>query len=202
MTPLRIGVCTDQHLPWPVLLERWQMLEAFGFDSVWVADHLLPWWIDRHVQRVPWDDGRNRDDSDYLEGWTLLAALLARTERIRGGILVSNNLFRHPALVAKMAATVDQISGGRFELGMGAGWFEREHAAYGFHYPSARERVDRLAEALEIISSLMREERATVEGRHYQVRDAPFAPRPVHGRVPILIGASGPRMLRLTARYA
>jgi alkanesulfonate monooxygenase SsuD/methylene tetrahydromethanopterin reductase-like flavin-dependent oxidoreductase (luciferase family) len=202
MPPLRIGVCTDQHLPWPTLLERWQLLDELGFDSVWVADHLLPWWIDRDVQRVPWDDGQNRDDSDYLEGWTLLAALLARTTRIRGGILVSNNLFRNPALVAKMAATIDQISGGRFELGLGAGWFEHEHHAYGFHYPGARERVDRLAEALEIIDSLLHRERATFQGAYYQLADAPFAPRPVNGRVPILIGASGPRMLRLTARYA
>ena len=205
MSRFQIGFNTDQHLPFTQLLERWQLLEELGCDHAWVADHLLPWWTDeQHLtqQQVPWDDGSRRDDTDYLEGWTLVAALLARTERMRGGILVSNNLFRHPALVAKMAATVDQVSGGRFNLGLGAGWFEPEHVAYGFDYPAPGRRVERFGEAVQIISSLLRDERVSFAGRHYQLDNAPFAPRPAPGAVPLVIGANGPRMLRLAARYA
>jgi alkanesulfonate monooxygenase SsuD/methylene tetrahydromethanopterin reductase-like flavin-dependent oxidoreductase (luciferase family) len=205
MARFQIGFNTDQHLPFQQLLERWQLLEELGCDHVWVADHLLPWWTDEHhltQQQVPWDDGSGRDDSDYLEGWTLVAALLARTSSIRGGILVSNNLFRHPALVAKMAATLDQLSDGRFSLGLGAGWFEPEHVAYGFDYPAHGERVERFNEALHVITSLLREERSTFAGQHYQLRHAPFAPRPISGNLPLVIGANGPRMLRLAARHA
>jgi alkanesulfonate monooxygenase SsuD/methylene tetrahydromethanopterin reductase-like flavin-dependent oxidoreductase (luciferase family) len=164
----------------------------------------MPWWTDsyhREHQQVPWDDGVSGDDTEFLEGWTLVSALVARTTTIQGGILVSNNLFRHPALVAKMAATVAQISGDRFSLGMGAGWFEDEHTTYGFTFPPPRERVDRFAEALEIIDGLLTRERTTVEGQYYQVRNAPSAPRPA-ARPPLVIGANGARMLRLTARYA
>lgn len=204
MGRLQLGVNTDQHLSWERMLERWLVLEQIGVDHLWVADHLLPWWTDdahRPGQQVPWDDGVSGDDTLYLEGWTLLAALMARTTTARGGILVSNNLFRHPALVAKMAATLDHISGGRFALGLGAGWFEPEHDAYGFAFPPPGERVDRFAEALQVIRSLFDDERASVAGRYYQVSDAPFAPRP-DSRIPLVIGANGPRMLRLTARYA
>jgi alkanesulfonate monooxygenase SsuD/methylene tetrahydromethanopterin reductase-like flavin-dependent oxidoreductase (luciferase family) len=200
----RIGFNTDQHLPWGSLLERWLLLEELGFDSVWVADHLMPWWTDdyhRAHQQVPWDDGTSGTDTDFLEGWTLLAALLARTRTIQGGILVSNNLFRHPALVAKMAATLDQVSGGRFALGMGAGWFEDEHTVYGFDFPRPGTRVDRFAEALEIIEGMLTQERTTFTGSYYHLTNAPSAPRPA-SRLPIAVGANGPRMLRLTARYA
>lgn len=203
--PFRIGFNTDQHLPYEALLERWLLLEELGFDNAWVADHLLPWWTDelhRTSQQVPWDDGVSGDDTDFLEGWTLVAALLSQTTRIRGGVLVSDNLLRHPAIVAKMAVTVDQISGGRFELGMGAGWFEPEHTAWGFAFPRAGERVDRLEESLAILDSLMTDPRTTFHGQYYQIHDAPLAPKPVNGRVPIVVGASGPRMLRLVARYA
>lgn len=205
MLPFRVGFNTDQHLPFATLRERWCWLDELGFDNLWVADHLLPWWTDefhRSAQQVPWDDGVTGDDGDFLEGWTLLSALLAQTSRIRGGILVSNNLFRHPALVAKMATTLDHVSGGRFELGMGAGWFEPEHVTYGFDYPSAGERVSRLAEALEIIDGMLSEPRTTVAGRYYRVTNAPNAPRPLQQRIPITIGASGKRMLGLVARYA
>lgn len=201
----RIGFNTDQHLPWETLLERWLLLEKLGFDSAWVADHLMPWWTDdehRAHQQVPWDDGVGGDDTDLLEGWTLLSALLARTSTIQGGMLVSNNLFRHPALVAKMAATLDQVSGSRFSLGMGAGWFEDEHTVYGFDFPSPGERVTRLDESLTIITGLMREERTTFEGQYYHVTNAPFAPRPAAGSIPIVIGGNRTRMLGLTARYA
>lgn len=205
MLPFRLGINTDQHLPWEEMLARWQLLEALGVDNVWVADHLLPWWTDdfhRTSQQVPWGDGATGDDGPFLEGWTLVSALMARTTRIRGGVLVTDNLFRHPAIVAKMAATVDQISGGRFELGVGAGWFEPEHVAYGFAFPPPGERVSMLDEALQVIDGLLHQQRTTIRGQHYSVENAPLSPKPRQGRLPIVIGASGPRMLKVVARYA
>ncbi len=204
LTRFRVGLCTDQRLPWPVLLEQWRQLEAWGYDAAWVADHLMPWWIgeDHRAHRpLPWDAGED-DDDPYHEGWTCLAALAQSTRRLRCGVLVTNNLFRHPALVAKMAATVDHVSGGRLELGLGAGWFPRELGAYGMAFPAAGERVSRLGEALAVITRLLRDDRTTFEGTFYRLDRAPLAPKPVQGRVPIVIGAAGPRMLRLVARYA
>jgi alkanesulfonate monooxygenase SsuD/methylene tetrahydromethanopterin reductase-like flavin-dependent oxidoreductase (luciferase family) len=122
---------------------------------------------------------------------------------MRLGILVCGNTYRNPALLLKQAVTADHISGGRVDFGVGAGWTEREHEAYGFPFPSARERVDRFAEALEIWDLLQREERTTYEGAYYQLLDAPFEPKPLQRpRMPLIVGGSGPRMLRLTARHA
>src|SRR5688500_13141962 len=137
------------------------------------------------------------------EAYTMLAALAPFTQRLRLGILVCGNTYRNPAFLLKQAVTVDHISGGRVDFGVGAGWTEREHEAYGWPFPSARERVDRFAEALEIWDRLQQEERSTYSGEHYQIVDAPFEPKPVQQpRMPMLIGGSGPRMLRLTARHA
>jgi alkanesulfonate monooxygenase SsuD/methylene tetrahydromethanopterin reductase-like flavin-dependent oxidoreductase (luciferase family) len=111
-------------------------------------------------------------------------------------------MYRNPAFLLKQAVTVDHISGGRVDFGVGAGWAEREHEAYGWDFPSAKERVDRFAEALEIWELLQREERTMYEGRYYQVIDAPFEPKPLQPRLPLLIGTQSPRMMRLTAKYA
>ena len=185
---IRFGLCTDQNLSWEGTLERWRLFERLGFDSVWDCDH--------YVQP-------SRPDGPYLEGWTLLAALAARTERIRVGVLVSSNTFRHPALLAKEAVTVDHVSGGRLELGLGAGWYEPEHAMYGLAFPPPRELVDRFREAVEIVDSLLRNERTTYEGAYYQLHDAAFRPGPIQRpRPPLTLGAHGPRMLRIVARYA
>jgi F420-dependent oxidoreductase-like protein len=185
---LRFGLCTDQNLTWERTLERWRLFEQLGFDSAWDCDH--------YVQP-------SRPQGPYLEAWTLLAALAAGTERIRVGVLVSCNTFRHPALLAKEAVTVDHISGGRLELGLGAGWYEPEHAMYGIDFPPPRELVDRFREAVEIVDSLLRNELTTYEGRHYQLRDAAFRPAPVQRpRPPLTLGAHGPRMLRIVARHA
>src|SRR5829696_5642352 len=117
---LRFGLCTDQNLTWAQTVERWQYFEQLGFDSVWDCDHF----------QQP-----SRPTGPYFEGWTLLAALAAQTLRIRVGVLVSCNTFRHPALLAKEAATVDHISGGRVEVGLGAGWYVPEHTAFGLDFP-------------------------------------------------------------------
>jgi len=185
---IRFGLCTDQNLTWEKTLERWRLFERLGFDSAWDCDH--------YVQP-------SRPGGPYLEAWTLLAALAAGTERIRVGVLVSCNTFRHPALLAKEAVTVDHISGGRLELGLGAGWYEPEHTMFGIDFPPPRVLVDRFREAVEVVDGLLRNELTTYEGTHYRLRDAPSRPGPVQRpRPPLTLGAHGPRMLRIVARYA
>src|SRR5436853_5218331 len=120
----RFGLCVDQNLSWSGMVAKFQRAEALGFDSVWDCDHY----------QQP-----SRPTGPYFEGWSLLAALAARTERARIGVLVSCNTFRHPALVAKMAATIDHISGGRVDVGLGAGWFVPEHTMYGIDFPAPAE---------------------------------------------------------------
>jgi alkanesulfonate monooxygenase SsuD/methylene tetrahydromethanopterin reductase-like flavin-dependent oxidoreductase (luciferase family) len=125
------------------------------------------------------------------------------TRRIRLGVLVTSNTFRHPAVLLKSAVTVDHLSGGRLILGLGTGWHEEEHRRFGIPLPPAAERVDRLEEALEIITRLMASETASYAGRHYQLHDAHLQPRPIQRpRIPILVAAHRPRMLRIAARYA
>jgi F420-dependent oxidoreductase-like protein len=185
---LRFGIATDQNLPWPTLVERWQLFEALGYDSVWNCDHLVQ---------------PSRPTGPYLEAWTLLAALAVRTNRIRIGVLVSSNTFRHPALLAKEALTVDHISNGRLELGLGAGWYEPEHAMFGLEFPPVAERVARYREAVEVVDQLLRNDTTTYTGQYYTLRDAPLRPRPVQQpRPPLTLGAHGPRMLRVVAEYA
>jgi alkanesulfonate monooxygenase SsuD/methylene tetrahydromethanopterin reductase-like flavin-dependent oxidoreductase (luciferase family) len=188
---IRVGLCTDQNLPWPTLVERWQLFERLGFDSVWDCDHF---------------NQPSRPTGPYYEGWTLLAALAARTERIRVGVLVSCNTFRHPALLAHEALTVDHVSQGRLELGLGAGWFVPEHQRFGIDFPPPGELVSRFREAVEIVDRLLRsgpEETTTYAGRHYQLKDAYLRPGPVQRpRPPLTLGAHKPRMLRICAEYA
>ncbi len=160
---VRFGLCTDQNLPYATLVERWQYFESLGFDSLWDCDH--------YVQP-------SRPTGPYYEGWTLLAALAARTERVRVGVLVSSNTFRHPALLAKEAATVDHISGGRLDLGIGAGWYVPEHEMYGLDFPPPAERVARFRECVEIVDALLRNEVTTYAGQYYQLKDAALSSRP------------------------
>jgi F420-dependent oxidoreductase-like protein len=184
----RFCIVLGQREPWSELLARTRETEALGFDGLFLVDHFY---------------GLVDVDDPTHEGYTMLAALAPFTQRLRLGILVSGNTYRNPALLLKQAVTVDHISGGRVDFGVGAGWTEREHEAYGFPFPSARERVDRFAEALEIWDLLQTQERTTYEGRYYQLLDAPFQPKPLQSpRLPLLIGGSGPRMLRLAARHA
>ena len=185
----RFGLFMSQaNKPWSQVLDEFQMAEELGFDHAWLVDHLV--------------DTDGPPENGCLEGWTLLAALAARTSRIRLGVLVSSNTFRHPALLAKEAATVDHVSDGRLILGIGTGWHEDEHRRYGFDLPEPPERVDRFEEAVALISQLLSQERTTFAGRFYHLDDARLEPRPVQQRIPILIAAHRPRMLKIAARYA
>jgi alkanesulfonate monooxygenase SsuD/methylene tetrahydromethanopterin reductase-like flavin-dependent oxidoreductase (luciferase family) len=164
--------------------------ERAGWDSLWIDDHLLA------------DEGKPTDPK--MEGWATLSALAVLTRDVRVGLLVAANTFRNPGLTAKIAATVDHLSGGRLVLGLGGGWFEREHDAFGIDFGKGfGERLDRLDEAVGLIRRLLDGERVTHDGRLYAMHDALCAPLPAQARLPILIGGSGPtKTLRTTARYA
>lgn len=184
----RFCIVLGQRASWPEMLARTRETESLGFDGLFLVDHFFGL----------------KDVSDPThEAYTMLAALAPFTQSMRLGIMVSGNSYRNPALLLKQAITVDHISGGRVDFGVGAGWLEREHEAYGFPFPSARERVDRFAEALEIWDQLQGQERTTFESDHYRLLDAPFEPKSLQRpRLPLLIGGSKPRMLRLIARHA
>lgn len=185
---VRVGLCTDQNLPYATMVERWQLFDELGFDSAWDCDHYMQ---------------PSRPTGPYFEGWTLLAALASHTSRIRVGVLVSCNTFRHPALLAKEALTVDHISNGRLELGIGAGWYVPEHLAFGIPFPEPAELVDRFQEAVEIVDRQLRQEITSYAGRYYQLTDAPCRPRPIQQpRPPFTLAAHGRRMLKFVARYA
>lgn len=166
--------------------------EISGFESIWVMDHF---W------QLPALGGPTQP---ILEGWTLLGALAAITERVQLGTLVSGVTYRNPALLAKQATTLDVISKGRAILGIGAAWYEPEHDGLGFGFPPVGERMDRLEEAIKICRLMFTEETPSFAGRHYEIVDAHNVPRPVHpGGPPIMVGGSGERRtLRLVAQYA
>jgi probable F420-dependent oxidoreductase len=172
---------------WADLLAMAKLAEDIGFDSIWVSDHLIFRFEGKEPQGV-W------------ESWSLLSALAAVTNRVELGPLVSCTGFRNPALLAKVAETVDEISGGRLILGLGAGWHEPEYGAFGFPFDH---RAGRFAEALQIISGLLRDGQIDFDGQYYQARECELRPRgPRPGGTPIMVGTTGERMLQLTARYA
>lgn len=166
--------------------------EALGFDSFWLMDHFL---------QLPFV---GREDDAILESWTTLAALAAATTRIRLGVLVTGNAYRNPAMLAKMGATVDVISGGRLFMGMGAAYYQREFEAYGFPFSSPGQRLRRLEEAVQILDLMWTQEAPSFEGRYYSIDRAHCVPRPVQTpRPPILIGGGGEQLtLRIVARHA
>jgi alkanesulfonate monooxygenase SsuD/methylene tetrahydromethanopterin reductase-like flavin-dependent oxidoreductase (luciferase family) len=189
--PIRIGAAFwIQRTDWPSLRDAVVAAEQGGADSLWVDDHLL-------CDEGDPDDGK-------LEGWATLAALATATSRAPIGLLVAANTFRNPGLTAKLATTVDQVSGGRSVLGLGGGWFEREHEAFGIDFASGfGERLDRLEEAVGIIRRLLDGERFSHDGRFYKFTDSLCEPRPLQERLAILIGGSGPRKtLRTVALHA
>ncbi|RIK37060.1 MAG: LLM class flavin-dependent oxidoreductase [Chloroflexi bacterium] len=186
--PLRFGICTDQNMPWDRTVALWRYYESLGFDSIWVCDHYTQ---------------PSRPGGWYFEGMTALAGLAALTTRVRVGVLVASNTFRHPALLAKEAIVIDHISHGRMEFGIGAGWFKPEHEQFGIDFQETRELVDRFREAVQVCDLLFKQERVTFAGKYYQLTDAPNVPLPVQQpRPPLTIGAKKTRMLRIAAEYA
>ncbi|MFN8525668.1 MAG: TIGR03560 family F420-dependent LLM class oxidoreductase [Chloroflexota bacterium] len=169
--------------------DAWLEADKLGFDTGWGHDHLL-----------------NQDDHSAPEdeGWVALTALLAQTERIRGGLMTGCHTFRHPSVVAKMATTLDRVSNGRLELGMGAGWMEAEHEQYGVTLPPVGERMKRLEEGIQIMRALWTQHRPTFEGTYYQIKEAWHVPGPVQKpHPPLVIGGGGEKvMLRIVATYA
>jgi alkanesulfonate monooxygenase SsuD/methylene tetrahydromethanopterin reductase-like flavin-dependent oxidoreductase (luciferase family) len=182
----------SQHASWPEFRDAALAAEQGGWDGVWTWDHLLAIF-------GPWEQ-------PILEGWTTLSAAAAITTKVRLGLMVGANTFRNPGLTAKLATTLDQVSGGRAVLGIGGAWFEREHDAFGFDDAwgsGVGERLDRLDESVMLLRRLLDGERFSHEGRFYTFRDALCEPRPVQAHLPILVGGSGPKKtLRTVATRA
>lgn len=187
--PLSIGIMRNFSIPWPEIVAQWQRIDRTpGIDSVWGVDHFIR----------PADPA-----APHFDAWTALAALGAVTSRVRIGILVTNVLLRHPALLAKMAITVDHASNGRLDLGLGAGGYPPEHETFGIPYPAVKERVAHFEESVALIDQLLRQEITSHQGAHYQLSEAPMRPGSLQQpRPPITIGGMGSRMLRLAAVFA
>lgn len=185
---MRFSVWPRPSHDWPELLALVSHAEATGWDGVYLADHFMPASPDAA--------------GDMQECFSLLAGLAASVPRLRLGSLVAGNLYRHPAVLANQARTIDRISGGRLVLGLGAGWQQNEHDKFGIDLPSPGERLRRFEEAVRIVRSLRDEDRAELRGEFYEVTDAPMSPKPA-GPMPILIGGKGERVMpKIVARWA
>jgi alkanesulfonate monooxygenase SsuD/methylene tetrahydromethanopterin reductase-like flavin-dependent oxidoreductase (luciferase family) len=188
---VKIGaLCWNQYTDWPSLLEAGRRADRLGFDSLWTWDHLYPIV--------------GSSEGPILEAWTVITAWAMATERVRIGLMVGANTFRTPTLTAKLATTLDHVSGGRAILGIGAAWFDREHMAYGLDFGDGPpERLRWLAEALPVMRGMLHGERPSATGPRYASRDVRNDPPPVQARLPILVGGGGEKVtLRLVARYA
>lgn len=186
---MRFGFWPSAANPWAEVLHVSRHAEQSGWDRLWFADHFMP--------------VAEQSNETQHESWVVLSALAVRVPRIQMGHMVSGNTYRHPAVVAKMAAQIDVVSGGRFILGLGAGWQEREHTAYGIPLGTIRERLDKLEEACRIVTDLFRYQKSNFDGEHYQLVDAPLEPKPIQTPLPLMIGGGGEkRTLRITAQYA
>jgi F420-dependent oxidoreductase-like protein len=183
---MRLSVWPNPQQPFADVLAVARHADETGWDGVWFADHFMP----------------NAEDVSgaYLECWTTMAALAQATQRVRIGALVSGNTYRHPAVLAKQATTVNEISDGRTILGIGAGWQENEHAAYGIPFYDVKGRLQRLEEACQLINSLLKNGRSTIQGQFYQLAEAPLEPKRT---MPILVGGGGEKVtMRIAAQYA
>ncbi len=188
---MRFSVWPNLSQPWADVLELVRHAEATGWDGAYVADHFMG------------SGGEfGPDTTPNLEATGVLAGLAAATERVRLGTLVLGNTYRHPAVLANWATTVDHISAGRLLLGIGAGWQENEHEQYGIELPPPGERIERFEEACFVLKGLLREERTTFGGSHYRLTDAVAEPKPVQQPLPLLIGGKGDRMMGVVARHA
>jgi F420-dependent oxidoreductase-like protein len=186
---LKFSAWPGSASPWPDLLDEAQHVAATGWDGLWIADHFMP----------------NRPDNTgpTQEAWTVLAGLAACVPRVRLGTLVTGNTYRNPAVLAKQAAQVDIISGGRCVLGIGAGWQQNEHEAYGIPFYTTGGRLRRLEEAVQVIRSLLDNEHTDFDGRFYKLRNAPLSPKPIQAHLPILVGGGGEKVtMRIAAQYA
>lgn len=186
--PIRFGILTSHDVPWPALAESWSVLQAMGFDSLWLYDH--------HASP-------GQPTIPLLDSWTLLGALATRTTRVRLGTLVTNVARRPPALLAKQVVTVDHLSGGRLDVGLGPGYYEQEHRWLGIDFPALERRVARFGEAVAAVDALLRQERTTLAGDFYRLDDAPMYPPPVQRpRPPLVLGAMHPAALPVVAAFA
>ena len=187
---IRFGVYSGpQHATFGGYLELWRRCEALGYDWLSVFDHFMP---------IVGDPG-----GPCFDGPTMMTAMAAHTSRVRVAILVTGVTYRHPAVAANIAATIDHVSGGRAEFGIGAAWFEKEHVQYGIPFPRVGVRMDMLDEACQVMRGLWTEERFSFAGEHYQLQDAQMDPKPVQARLPLLIGGDGEkRTLRIVAEHA
>jgi probable F420-dependent oxidoreductase len=188
---MKFSIWPNPERPPAEVFDLARLADADGWHGLWYADHYMPNTGDETVQA-----------GSVHECWSMLPAIAAVTERIRVGPLVAPTSVHHPALLANRAATIDRISNGRMVLGIGAGWQINEHKAYGIELEPPGTRVSRFDEAIQIVRSLLTEERTTFHGEFYDVTDAPCEPRPVQSPLPILVGTGSPRMLRITARHA
>jgi len=186
---MRFSFWPNPSQPFTEVIALAKHVERTGWDGIWYADHFMPNAPDTST---PWP-----------EAWMTLAAIGAQVPRIRIGTLVAGNTYRHPAVLAKMAATLDHITGGRVVLGLGAGWQENEHQQYGIPFGTFGERLGRLAEACQVIKSLFSEPKSNFNGKYYQLTDASLEPKPVQKPMPLLIGGGGEKKtLKITAQYA
>lgn len=190
---MRFSIWPSPAWTWQEIVDLSAHCEATGWDGVYFADHFMP---NSPADATPLD-------GDTLECWSVLAGLAATVPRVRLASLVTSVTYRHPAVLANVAAAVDNMSGGRLVLGLGAGWQDNEHAAYGLDLGPVGERLDRFEEACRVVVSLLRERRTTFSGRFFSLNDAPNQPAPVQDRLPILIGGGGEkRTMRLAAALA
>ena len=190
--PIRFGLQTaPEGGVWPELVKVWKFADDLGYDSMWTSDHYI---TTLYMENL---------DTPVFDGWTALAALGAVTKRVRMGVMITGNSYRHPPLLAKMAVTIDHITGGRLIMGIGAGWYEREHQMFGIPFPPPGERVHRMGEAIQIFDKLWREKRVTFNGKYYQLKDAICDPKPVQKpRIPIWVGGWGEQLtLKYCAMY-
>jgi len=186
---LRFSFWPNPAQPYAEVLSLATHIEQTGWDGLWYADHFMP---------------NAEDTSEPMpEAWTTLASLVTQVPRIRMGTLVSGNTYRHPAILAKMAATLDHISAGRMVLGLGSGWQENEHRQYGIPFYSTAQRLARLEEACQVIKLLYCQEKSNFEGKYYQLQNASLEPKPLQTPLPLLIGGGGEKLtLKITAKYA
>jgi F420-dependent oxidoreductase-like protein len=183
-----IWIATEQ--PWSDVAGTARLADASGWDGIYLADHFMP-------------NEQPAGLEPRLEAWTALGALAAITERARLGVLVSGNTYRHPAILANMAATTDLISGGRHVLGLGSGWQASEHDAYGIDLYEPPERLHRFEEACQVIRLLLTQDRSDFDGHYYRLIDAPCEPKPAQERLPLLLGTSGEKVgMKIAARHA